>query len=428
MIAYLLCLHPSLAQYGTRLALTHSCFWNTAMKEDPVFPQELFDLVIDFTDDTETLRSCALVSSSFYTSAHLFSCLRVGPLDEEHNIDKLHELLERSPSLAARVKSLHLWDNVLERGGLWMDNADSARFLALLPSLTRLSITCLGGFQWTTISGALRDSIQLTLAQSAFTCLELAQVSNLKLTLLSRCPALRSLTLRWVTFDTTENFDSAIHRCAGSQPARLEHLVLKVRAEALGMIARWILSPKSSLDISRLQSLECSVHDFLPIQRLVDEARGLQRLRLLDYDNVQDTHTLDLHEHPQLHTLSLSMWVPSVDGPHWQRLLSLGNVVFTPRQQTLTLLLDVTTEAVREGLVRLFVGTDSALAALPFLTNVTVNFLIWEPEDGRGYKLVDVSDEFVREMPLLANSLQGRGAFRALESITLNTHHKHTIS
>jgi hypothetical protein len=88
------------------------------MSEAPALPQELFDLIIDHLfDDVESLRACALVSSNFLPSsrAHIFSHLKVGPIDHEHSIDELREILARSPYLVTRVQSFHLYDHIMRR-------------------------------------------------------------------------------------------------------------------------------------------------------------------------------------------------------------------------------------------------------------------------------------------------------------------------
>ncbi|KAF8205879.1 hypothetical protein K438DRAFT_1963652 [Mycena galopus ATCC 62051] len=136
------------------------------------------------------------------------SHLWVGQLDEEHNKSQLYELLEGSPDGKCRLRTVFVPPSI----------SHSPLYYGRPPLGDNL--------------GALRDSIELTLAQSALTCFELTGLSVLLLTLLlSLCPTLRSLTLRGVTFNTAENFVAVIAR--GSQPARLEYLVLQAHAKVL---------------------------------------------------------------------------------------------------------------------------------------------------------------------------------------------------
>jgi hypothetical protein len=206
------------------------------MKNGP----ELFDLIIDnLTDDLATLRSRALVSSSFYsrTRARVFSHLRVHySLDKEHAAE-LHQLLEDSPSFAARGESLHVCGNY---AGIIGADTDSAQISSLLGSLTRLEITIKRGIRWTSIPVPLRNSIQGTLARTTFTCLELNYVYDLPFIVLIACLALRSVALRGVSFDKRDTSDSAI---ATSPPVRLAHVDLALGTSQLDLYLRWILLP-----------------------------------------------------------------------------------------------------------------------------------------------------------------------------------------
>ncbi|KAF8216923.1 hypothetical protein K438DRAFT_1953810 [Mycena galopus ATCC 62051] len=395
------------------------------MKDDPVFPQELFDNVIDkLADDLETLRSCALVSSSFYSRARLFARLQVGPLDgKEHTIVKLYELLKSSPSFAASVESIHLSDRRGPNRSGWMVGpcreprstftSPAGQFMSLLVSLTRVCVTIddRAGSTWLGIP--MHESIELALTQGKLTSLELNRISQIPLTLLSHCPGLRSLTLRGAGFEN-RNFDSAVAASAGSPPTRLEHLSFYVMNDLIS----WILLPESPIVLSSLRSLDCIIHgphNHLLIQRLLNaSATSLQHLRLTQYEIVSGAGVLDLHELTHLNTLSLGIWLWLDEAAERdQRMLSLCDFIFPPSQKALALVFDLGTQASRKEFVRELATVDGALAALPFLANVTIHF--WGNLDDERVKFIDVSDEFVREMPLLASRL--KGALRVLEAM-----------
>ncbi|KAJ7785346.1 hypothetical protein DFH07DRAFT_948428 [Mycena maculata] len=386
------------------------------MKEGPALPQELSDLIVDHLfDDLETLRSCALVSSSFlpWSRAHIFSHLRIGPIDPEQSIRELHELLRKLPSLANRVESLHLWDNTM-RPRSWIEEyPDSsvpsvAQLSNLLVSLARLSITIESSFvHWANISSTLRSSIRFMVALQTLTSLQLTGLYGLPFTLLAHCPALRSVTLKWVTFDERDNLDFAktLAACAGSPPTQLEDLSIDLDTRVLGLLARWILLPQSPIDITRLRSLSCTVDgrfDHLAIQRLLNAcAPSLQRLRL---KNVAGT--LDLRNLAQLHTLCLEVAPPLESRVVW----FMDNIVFPPPQQALGLVLRVATPSAVQ-----LVWADRALALFPCITSVTAIFETID-EEARERDLVDVSGAFVHRMPSVANRLAGRGPLRVLRS------------
>ncbi|KAJ7247171.1 hypothetical protein B0H12DRAFT_1073004 [Mycena haematopus] len=378
-------------------------------------PQELVDTIIDFVDELETLRSCALVSHSFYNRARLFSRLQIGPrTGEEHNYTRLCELLEGSPLFAARVKSISLCDCEKYHCS-WIAEADLSRLLSLV-SLTRLHIRCTvtdsANVSWPSISVANRHSIQATL--STLTSLDLRGVTELPLTLLSSCSsALRSLALSSVYF--TDDSGSAFAPYQGS-PIPLEHLSLDLCFNSLDSFVPWILSPESPVDISYLRSLECTIYmplELVPIQRLLDAtATSLQRLCLGHYESFSQGVSLDLHALVHLYTLSLVI-CPLGMPP-------LSNLVFPP-QQALALVLDIHiihADDEHPELVRHLGDADRALAALSFKTvTVTVSFRLPKDEEARVMKkLIDVSDELIPEMPLLASKLGRAGALRILKS------------
>ncbi|KAJ7701198.1 hypothetical protein B0H17DRAFT_1046190 [Mycena rosella] len=298
------------------------------MDQGPVLPQELFDLVIDhLLDDLESLRVCAVVSSSFLHSSrmHLFSHLKVGPFDQEHCIDELHEILTKSPVLAARVQSLHLWDHIMRRQSWFVKYPQLApgvgHLSRTLPSLQRFCITVEAGFvHWANISDALRTAVCYTVTLPTLTCLELTGLYGLPFTLLANCPALRSVTLKWVTFDERDNLDFAVTvaACAGSPPTQLERLSIDLDTRVFVLLARWILLPQSPLDITRLTSFACTLDhklDHFKVQDLLDVcAPTLEHFQLKNIRGPLDLSAAARLRTLRLHTADLP-WLPSPPQP-----------------------------------------------------------------------------------------------------------------
>ncbi|KAJ7247170.1 hypothetical protein B0H12DRAFT_1073003 [Mycena haematopus] len=363
---------------------------------DMRLPQELADVIVDFVDELEDLRSCAL---------------RIGRPGEKPDITQLCELLEGSPSFAARVKSIRLWDleGYKDPGQrCWIAKADLSRLLSLV-SLTRLCIAA--SLHWPTVSVVNRHSIQVILP--ALTSLDLRGVAGLPLTVLSHCSsALRSLLIESVYFANDSNSTPPAYMGSAIQ---LEHLTLGLILDFLDSFVHWILSPESPFDISCLRSLECSVYDpddHIPIQLLLDaSASSLQHLCLSHTETFSETASLDLRALVHLHTLSLVMWPTSPRLP-------LSNLVF-PQQQALALLLTIHiihTDDQHSEFVRHLADANRTLAALPFKT-VTITFFLWSRDDQWEKKVIDVSDEFTPVMPMLASRLGGAGALRILKSL-----------
>ncbi|KAJ7136654.1 hypothetical protein C8R44DRAFT_360856 [Mycena epipterygia] len=380
------------------------------MQAGPVLPQELFDLVIDHLfDDLESLRACAVVSSSFLHSSrpHIFANLRIGPQDREHSIDELHAIFAKFPFLAARVQSVHIWDNIMRRHS-WIGEYPTsvapgvAQFSRALVSLQRFSITIESGcVHWANISEALRESIHHTLTMQTLTCLDLTGIYGLPFTLFAHCPALKAVTLKWVTFDERDNLDFAttLIACAGSPPTQLEHLSIDLDTRMLELLSRWILLPESPLDVTRLKSFACTVDQRID-QALLDACTSIEHLELANMSG-----PLDLSTFARLRTLRINTVAPLEPRVRW-----LASSVSLP-PQPLGLVLSVASESASPEMIQL-AAPDAALALLSSIASMT---LIWLPEDGgdaRKGGLVDVSAAFAYRMPLMAR----RGTLRVLRS------------
>ncbi|KAJ7151348.1 hypothetical protein C8R43DRAFT_951160 [Mycena crocata] len=368
-------------------------------------PEELFDLVIDHLfDDLDSLRACALVTSSFLPSSrsHIFSHLRVGPVDQEHSVDELHEILAKFPYLAARVESLHLWDHIMRRHSWIEEYAASvapgvAQFSRILVALKRFSVTIESGcVHWANISEALRSSVHLTLMMQTLTCVELTGLYGLPFTLLAHCPAVKSLSLKWVTFDERDNLDFAatLAACAGSPPTQLERLTLDIDTRMLALLLRWILLPESPLDLTRLVFFACTADadiDGVTIRRFIDAcAPTLEHLQVENMSGLLDLSTV-----PHLRTLGLETVGPV------QSLIRSTTLPSQAVEIVLTMVSETGDPALVQLLARLH-AIDSALAANPNIGMVTLVLVPQAPESRRERDLIDVTTAFAPQMPLMA--------------------------
>ncbi|KAF7358879.1 hypothetical protein MSAN_01228100 [Mycena sanguinolenta] len=299
---------------------------------DAVFPPEVFEIIIvKLAGDLATLRSCALVSWTFYSLTRLFSRLQIGPrANQGHTLAKLCELLEGSPFFTARLRLCQEWT---ESYGSWILEADLGRCLSLLGSVTCLAIkgSCWSYRPaWLKFSGANRDSVH----------------AILPLTLLSHWLSLCSLTLADVTFAEASNLVVVV--TIKLSRVRLRHLCLHVHPSLAGGFLGWVTSQGSPVDTSCLSSLECTVQhldDYVPpdpaplgrfgAKSATSMHRQLLLLFLLSFPNV-DAHyhyKLDLHKLGHLHTLIPNTWLDIVKPPDRQRLLSLGRIALLPLQK-----------------------------------------------------------------------------------------------
>ncbi|KAF8211690.1 hypothetical protein K438DRAFT_1928976 [Mycena galopus ATCC 62051] len=378
-------------------------------------PQELFDHIIDqLFDDLETLRSCALVSSNFLLSSrpHIFSHLRVGHLDQEHTVGGLQDIFARLPHLNTRVQSLHLWDHIMRRHS-WMEEWPAslapgvAQFLHTL-SMKRFAITIESGFvHWANVSEALCTSIHLVLSTQTLTCLELTGLYGLPFTLFANCPRLKSVTLKWITFDERDNLDFAttLAACKGSPLTLLNHLSIDLDRRVLEFLSRWILHPESPLKITQLTSFECTLDgrlDYITVQRLLDECSStLEHFRLKNIDG-----TLDLSAFAHLHTMRIDTVEPLEPRVRW-----LASSIMLP-PQPISIVIRMKSEIWSPEVLQL-AAADAVLAQFHSIASVT---LLLVPQNSavreRERDLIDVSTTFAQRMPSLAR----KGTLRVLRS------------
>ncbi|KAJ7259150.1 hypothetical protein B0H12DRAFT_1322483 [Mycena haematopus] len=219
-----------------------------------------------------------------------------------------------------------------------------------------------------------------------FTCLEVQRTFRLPITLLARCPALRSLTLKAVLF-ASDNSNTAVSAYAGSYPTRLEHLSLS----SLKVIAQRILLPGFPLDISALRSLCYKLPTRLSVESAIFAA---QRLGEIDWYARPKRACRPADTLFEIHL--------DVAPTKILRLLSLGHLIFSPRQQALNLFFSIYTQRARRHVVQLLAAADRAL---PFIASVTVMLHrgSFVPSELPHEKRVDVSGVVAREMPLLVN-------------------------
>ncbi|KAJ7179643.1 hypothetical protein C8R46DRAFT_646264 [Mycena filopes] len=387
----------------------------TAAQLEPALPQELFDHIIDFLfDDLESLRACALVSSNFLRSSriHVFSHLRLA-VDQDHPISELRDTLAKSPYLASRVRAVHLYDHIMRRHS-WIEEHPTslapgvAQFLRILVGLERFVLTVEAGFvHWANVSKVLRQSIYITLAAPTLTCLEITGIYGLPFKIMANCPSLRSVTLKWVTFDERDNLDFAatLVACAESPPTQLNHLSIDLDTRVLELLSRWILLPESPVTLSGLTSFVCTADgpsDYITIQRLLgDCANSLQHFR---FKNV--TGTLNLSELRHLRTLRVDTLAPLVQRVHWLA----SSITLPPHPVGLVISMASEPEVILLG------EADEALAQLQSIASLTLILVplgATSASPEREQDLLDVSTSFAAQMPIAA----GKGALRVLRSL-----------
>ncbi|KAJ7896061.1 hypothetical protein B0H14DRAFT_547785 [Mycena olivaceomarginata] len=280
-----------------------------------------------------------------------------------------------------------------------------ARFLPTLVSLKRFAITIEAGFvHWANVSDALRTSVHAVLSAQTLTDLELTGLYGLPFELFANCPALKSATLKWVTFDERDNFDFAktLAACAGSPLTLLTHLSLDLDTRVLELLSRWILLPESPLKITQLVSFVCTLDgrfDYVTVLRLLgDCAQTLQHFQLRSTDGI-----FDLSDLVSLRTLRIDTIAPLAPRVQW---LAASITL----RQPVSLVISIEAENWSPELLKL-AEADAALAQFNSIASVTL-ILVPQKNVPRERDLIDVSRAFANRMP----SLAGKGALRVLRS------------
>src|ERR1700761_2097574 len=142
-------------------------------------PQEIIDLILDFTDK-KALKVCSCVARSFrYTSQkNLFSDIRLKPssrfwLKSDSFIERFLKVLTRSPHLALHVRALTLVEGTGIGSPAWMRTEQFASILVMFVNLTKLSIESQLWLNWRSFPPTLVTALHGTMALPTLTSVRL---------------------------------------------------------------------------------------------------------------------------------------------------------------------------------------------------------------------------------------------------------------
>ena len=228
-----------------------------------VFPQELIDLIIDdAAEDTQSLLSCALTSSSFYPASRraLFSRIE---LDMHTKPDvmtrsaRLNHAISCNPHLLPLIKSVVVKRMFAhERGSpcFLHQDRDSLDILLRLTHLRELTLVGHIHKDWALLSPNLRTIIASICHSARLERLTIDSLSNFPAHLLSSCLSLRQLELTSMSTLCHETFCTLPNRIS------LESLALNY-SDAFGLtkFVSWMFQPGCNVDLSRLRRLIVNV-------------------------------------------------------------------------------------------------------------------------------------------------------------------------
>jgi hypothetical protein len=182
-------------------------------------PQDIIDSIIaEVGDDTDLLKQCSLVSSSFLLPSrkHLFSRIT---LRSEQTCHGIYLILTQNPVIQSFVRAINLTGDIPNRGFrnyTWMDSAS-------LSAILRLPFCCLEYFSinvspehwiveplnWNCVSSELKDAISNIIHSSNLKTLSLEGVAQLPITFFLDIVRLKTLELYSVSPSGFRNYYSS---------------------------------------------------------------------------------------------------------------------------------------------------------------------------------------------------------------------------
>ncbi|TFK70674.1 hypothetical protein BDN72DRAFT_838625 [Pluteus cervinus] len=222
------------------------------------FPAEIIEkFVFHINEDTErinTLRSCILVSQTWYQIAQPFVYRRMSlEVDDEDEVKSVVDLLSNHPHIRTYIHHLVIV-------GL-LDFAATAFNLGSLPSLRSLHIQSRSGPRGEKYSMTedpdLAKSIYPIMGSQFLTSLQMSHVHDVPAQLLRQCVALQALAIRHTTF--SRNSETNVE-----QQIALKRLVISntrhISVEDVNDTVTWLLSPRSPFVFSQLETY-MGLHD-----------------------------------------------------------------------------------------------------------------------------------------------------------------------
>jgi hypothetical protein len=217
-------------------------------------PQDVIELIIDeLRDDNATLHRCAVVSRSFLPQSrkHLFFALHLdhSSISRKH-CRRLGRFLARHPEIAYSIKKLYISNRLLT------DGETLPSVLRVVPNLQAISIHSLQGpLDWDAFAEPLKHSLA-TLFKSLAT-LNICFLDNVPISQLSKSSRLKDLSLVCVSLNrnTLAGTSSEIISQSDLPKNELESLEIGNSGDSVRALMQTLASPRSSLSVSKLQSL-----------------------------------------------------------------------------------------------------------------------------------------------------------------------------
>ncbi|KDR68561.1 hypothetical protein GALMADRAFT_146218 [Galerina marginata CBS 339.88] len=294
-------------------------------------PLELVTLIVDtFRDDREFLKTISLVSRPFLNACrtHLFTTLRIHSLNPSFNYkcSAWSKFLRTSSALLPYLRVLELgppifrlrarnpalcskhWTATLRRG---LPSIHDDRIEFIMAGATNVhTVTLRFEFQsWRNFSLSFQRTVINLVRRESVSSISIEDAVDFPLHALGICRRLRDLSLISVNRREQLNIEEGpIDRQGHARRGHLQSLTLFASDECVEHLVRILTSPRSTLDLSRLQMLSVNTTGTdgrNALKRIPASARSITTLELRLSDQ-KEYDLCDLNLFPNLRTLFIS--------------------------------------------------------------------------------------------------------------------------
>ncbi|SJL02861.1 uncharacterized protein ARMOST_06201 [Armillaria ostoyae] len=391
-----------------------------AASPQPIIPQELIDIIIDYLyNDTRSLRACALVSSSWSGRSQQNLFLRIAlagkPWPDKRksrtSAELFLRLIESAPHIPSFVRHLEIIEGDAFRSYRWL--ARSMPILdCILPTLTNLRTFHINftGLLWRDIPGIHKSFLSIS---------KLPDLRKVTISSITSVPSLNGLFTLFegsnvadiclVNVTTGALTDRSRTYVPTSVRIPLETLSLSLESNEVWRLSSWFADPSCILRLSGLRKLRINIVEYQEMKaasRLLEtlhmpsmEAIEI-RLESLEYadstDHSENLPNLSNFRHvrfaltPECLLIEPEEWISaSIAAQCWERLLKnfRENVI-----ETVTLMLPkIHPNRFPEAERRHWVALDAALTRAD-MSHLRRVYLEDESSQGTDYRVAVIKD------------------------------------
>ncbi|KAF7326106.1 hypothetical protein MKEN_00462000 [Mycena kentingensis (nom. inval.)] len=200
-----------------------------------VFPQELFEAILDAVEDDKTLHACALVARSFTYPAqrnHFRALTLYSHLSRRSTERRQYQTLTSAGELFQQPASAHLALHVRELTVQLPFHPDETNAIRVVLDSTKNVVRLVasaGSMRWTALPAPARDALLCAIRRPTLQRLHLLSMTRIPSGVIAEALAVPVVSFYSIVMDTAEeqaDYDAA-HAIQTSPTPRLRHLILR---------------------------------------------------------------------------------------------------------------------------------------------------------------------------------------------------------